>query len=100
VRIYRTRVCAEGHRNLCCLHTKACCRRRTRVPFHRYIPGHAGPATISIALTPIARAAIMTAQTHDHVAIVTEDRATYRLVGWELDEVDENILIDQARSRK
>lgn len=58
----------------------------------RYIPGRAGPATISIALTPIVRTAILTAQRHDHVVIITEDLATYRLVGWALDEIDENVL--------
>lgn len=53
----------------------------------RYIPGRAAPATISIALTLQVRTAILTAQHGDHVVIITaEDRAIYRLVGWELDD--------------
>lgn len=58
----------------------------------RSIPGRAAPATISIALTPQVRTAILTAQHGDQVVIITaEDRATYRLVGWKLDDAG-NVL--------
>lgn len=56
----------------------------------RYIPGRAGLATISIALSPVTYTSVMTAQRSDQFAIVTEDRAIYRLVGWEA--VDGNVL--------